>query len=205
MDPPGDGLSLSANFDSIRNSISGELATGKYNALFIAASGLAKPLCVELAKTHKIKAIDFGAIFRALTYSATSGAATWPANHFPFYFNIPLATYLHALRKAYPEMNRQVVIAKANAQLMFDLIKKNYSYSTSRKNAQFASQNDPEYTTFLTSFELYKNTFNRGNNRKENSQIQDLYKWLYYSGYRSIVPVGRKLVINAIRIGSKFK
>jgi hypothetical protein len=205
IDPPGEGFNLSEDYPLIKNLIETQLKTSKFDAVFISASGMAKPLCVELSAIHKVKTLDFGAILRALTYSATSGRAGWPANHFPFFFHIPLNVYLEAVRKAYPEIQSSVLVAKANAQLMFDLIKKNYEHSIGRSKISLATKADAEYQIFIRDFAYYKSYFTKTLKNTNLQQFKDFHTWMYHSGYSEHTPLSFRIRALLSKVSKQWK
>lgn len=191
------GAHLSRDYDLIKDEIREIVTRDSIDTVFLGASGLAKPLCVELAKELEIKMVDIGSLLRALSYSATAGPVTWPANHYPFFFRIPLNTYMDATRQAYPELKDHELIAKANAQMIFDLIKKDFSHSVPLRRATFAINGDNEYDEFLESMLYYSNELVKNSVRGKtiSSQVADLYRWLYYNKYSELTPYRYRAMI----------
>lgn len=199
---PNFGRNLSRDYDEILQRVASAIQENNYDTVFIGASGLAKPLCVEISNRYSVKALDIGSILRAMTYSATAGDATWPANHNPYYFSVPLSVYMKATRKAYPHLKPYELIAKANAQLCFDLIRgePGKSYRTSATKSLPA--NDKKLKEFKENYRYYIKELVpefKGNERVE-TQVIDLHWWLKLKGLSYLVPLPYQIKLLVDRI-----
>lgn len=194
---PNFGRYLSRDYNDMRQSIASAIHRNDYDTVFIGASGLAKPLCVEIAKTYQVKALDLGSILRAMTYSATAGDATWPANHNPYYFSIPLSVYMKATRKAYPHLKPHELIAKANAQLCFDLIH-GKSGATVRTSAsdRFDTQEENQ-KVFKENYIYYLNELipEFQGYDKVRTQVLDLHWWMKTKGLTHLIPFTSRVTL----------
>lgn len=94
------------------------------DTLFLSLSSGAKILCHEIATELRIRCFDLGAILLALTYSATPGYSIARNSHNPFYFRVPFDAYMDCLARAYPDLPMASLVAKAQGQLCFDLLRK---------------------------------------------------------------------------------
>lgn len=199
---PNFGRNLSRDYDEMRQSIASAIQENNYDTMFIGASGLAKPLCVEISNRYSVKALDIGSILRAMTYSATAGDATWPANHNPYYFSVPLSVYMKATRKAYPHLKPYELIAKANAQLCFDLMhgESGKSYRTSATKSLPA--NDKNIIEFKENYRYYVKELvpEFKGNEKVETQVLDLHWWLKFKGFSYLVPLPYQIKLLADRV-----
>ncbi len=188
---PNFGRNLSRDYDEMLQSIASAIQQNNYDTVFVGASGLAKPLCVELSEKYSVKALDIGSVLRAMTYSATAGDATWPANHNPFYFSVPLPVYMKATQKAYSHLEPYELIAKANAQLCFDLMhgesgqtfrtSASKSLTANQKNLKVFKENYFYYIEkLLPEFKGYD---------KVEAQVVDLHWWLKLKGFTRLIPL----------------
>lgn len=120
----GDGEDLSKHLDFIKADLKEIIQAEKIDTLFLCLGGAAKPICYELAKELKIRAIDFGSMMRGLGYCGSSGASLWRSSHHPFFVRIPFALHMGALEVAQPGLSPTTLLAKAHAQLCLDLQRK---------------------------------------------------------------------------------
>lgn len=191
---PNFGRHLSRDYDVMQKTLETAIQTHHYDTLFIGASGLAKPLCVAIAQSQQIKAIDIGSILRGLTYSATAGDATWPANHNPYYFSVPLSVYMEATGKAYPHLAPHELIAKANAQLCFDLSHDKSSTTSRNTSLTPMSVDADQCKIFLENYHYYHQELVpklrniAADHRYIKAQILELHWWMKGNGFSNLMP-----------------
>lgn len=111
------GRRYSENLDLIKEDLAREITKHNIDTLFLSLGTGAKVICYEIAKELGIRAIDFGSMPRALTYSGASGYQVTRSLHNPFMFRVPFAMYMSALESAHPEMELPTVISRAHAQI----------------------------------------------------------------------------------------
>ncbi len=111
------GRNYSENLDLIKQDLIDDIrSTGADTLMLCLASG-AKILCQELCQELGIRAIDFGSMMRALSYSGSPGYQSNRSYHNPFFFRVPLDIYLPALERANPDMPVHTRVSKSHAQL----------------------------------------------------------------------------------------
>ncbi len=178
---PHDGRHLSCDFEMIEEALRVRLLDGGFDTLLLGASGLAKPLCVQLARDLSVRALDIGSLLRATTYSATSGVATWRANHNLFFLRVPLEIYMEATMKAYPELSPGEFLAKANAQLCLDLLGKRYGFSSRTFHAQAYELNAENLQVFQINFSYYRERLVPSLGKNDPAvryQVRQLERWM---------------------------
>jgi hypothetical protein len=112
------------SLDEIKQDLIKELTEFNADTLFLSLASGAKILCQEIATELKVKCFDLGALLLALTYSATPGYSIIRNSHNPYFFRVPLDAYIDCLMRAHPDLSMYTIVAKAQAQLCFDLLKK---------------------------------------------------------------------------------
>jgi hypothetical protein len=203
---PHDGRYLSRDFKIIEAALRDRIRNGGFDTLLLGASGLAKPLCVRLAGELNVRALDIGSLLRATTYSATSGVATWRANHNPFFFRVPLKVYMEATMTAYPELSPGKLVAKANAQLCLDLLRKRMGRSTRTFDSDSYELNPENIQAFNANLAYYRESLvpSLGDDPAVRHQVNDLQRWMDHRGltwkglllghFRAIVAPVRKVL-----------
>jgi hypothetical protein len=165
------GRYYSENLDLIKEDLRRTIKTQKTDTLFLSLASASKIICQELADEEGICAFDFGSLSRALTYSASPGYHAFRSFHNPFLFRVPLAVYLDALDIAHPDMKPEVKIAKAHAQMTFDLQKKTKGSSVS--TASGIAKYDYNFKHFYESFAEYKRRFRKTLKSNPEAKILD--------------------------------
>jgi hypothetical protein len=203
---PNFGRHLSRDYEEMQETIIAAIQKNHYDTVFIGASGLAKPLCVAIAKSQQVKAIDIGSVLRAMTYSATAGDATWPANHNPYYFSVPLAVYMKATRKAYPHLAPHELIAKANAQLCLDLIHGKSGTSSRTSQVNDLDIEAEKQQQFQTNYRYYiqelVSEFQK--NKQVKTQVLELHWWMKSQGLTNMISLPNKISLLIDKIQRKI-
>jgi hypothetical protein len=112
------------HLEQINDDLVEELRSFKADTLFLSLASGAKILCHEIAASLGVRCFDLGALLLALTYSATPGNSVVRNSHNPYFFRVPLDAYMDCLMRAHPDLPNPALVAKAQAQLCFDLMKK---------------------------------------------------------------------------------
>lgn len=123
-EPPNRGKNLSQNLEKIKQDIKNFILNEKCDTVFISLGGPAKILCYEIAAEIGVRAIDWGSMIRALTYSGSDGQSSWRASHNPFFFRIPLPLYYRCIKRAWPSLSLAEILGKSHAQLCLELQRK---------------------------------------------------------------------------------
>ena len=139
--PRENGRKLSKNLDGIKKDIAETIDKYGIDTLLLSLGGGAKILCCELAQEVGIRAIDFGAFMRSLTYSGSDGNRASRSTHAAYLFRVPFAIYMDALEKTYPNLTSEELLAKAHAQLILEMQKKEVGWSHSAWEYDFSSEN----------------------------------------------------------------
>ena len=116
-EPPERGRNPSIYLDKIKKDIIDIITSERCDTVFISLGGAAKMLCYEIAKEVGVRAIDWGSMIRALTYSGSDGQSAWRASHNPFFFRIPLPLYYRCMWRAWPSLSISEILGKSHAQL----------------------------------------------------------------------------------------
>ncbi len=127
--PREDGRNLANNLEGIREDIIKCVRENQIETVFLSLGAGAKILCLDLARELGIHAIDFGAFMRALCYSGSDGNRAARSTHNVFLFRVPFLTYMSALEKAFPNLKPEEILAKAHAQLLLEIQKKEIGWT----------------------------------------------------------------------------
>jgi hypothetical protein len=139
--PREDGRNLPANLYGIKEDIIAEVKKHSIQTVFLSLGAGAKILCVELSKQLGIHAIDFGAMMRSLSYSGSDGNCSGRSPHTLFLFRVPFLNYMASLYNSFPQMKPEVILAKAHAQLLLEIQKKEVAWSCDALNLDFNVHN----------------------------------------------------------------
>jgi hypothetical protein len=110
--------------DEIKRDLIEAVRESAADTLFLSLASGAKILCQEIARELRIRCFDLGAMSLALTFSATPGNSIARNSHSPFFFRVPFPVYMDCLVRAYPQLPTASVVAKGQAQLSFELLRK---------------------------------------------------------------------------------
>jgi hypothetical protein len=121
---PNDGRNASQALDEIKSDLTKLIREVAADTLLLSLSSPAKILCQEIATELRIRCFDLGSILLALTYSATPGYTVARNSHNPFFFRVPFDVYMDCLARAYPNLPMASLVAKAQGQLCFDVLRK---------------------------------------------------------------------------------
>jgi len=137
------------------------LKAGQADTLFLSLASGAKILCQEIAEELGIRCFDLGAMLLGLTYSSTPGNCIVRNSHNPFFFRVPFDVYMDAFDRAYPDFSIYDLVAKAQAQLCLELLRKEimYSFVPEIKDRRNFDQNPDNLFHFQASYECYRRRF----------------------------------------------
>lgn len=156
--PRENGRNLARNLDAIKQDLAAVIARWNIDTLFLSLGGGAKILCYELAQELGVRAIDFGAFMRSLTYSGSDGNRASRATHTVFLFRVPFGLYMDALEKTFPDLTAEELLAKAHAQLLLEVQEKEVGWSHSAWENDFSPENR---THFQEGFRLYQHRYRK--------------------------------------------
>jgi hypothetical protein len=177
---------IGVELDRIKDDISKIIRREEIDTAFISLGGAAKILCYELAEEHNIATFDFGSLMRGLTYSGSDGHSFVRATHYPFYFRVPFDTYMAALQRAMPSLPAEKILAKAHAQLAFELIRKEEGWTWPSEWAgddclDLGSENKRH---FWNAYAIYRKKYKglAKENKKAAEQVTEFDRWRKYVG-----------------------
>ncbi|MDX2256950.1 MAG: hypothetical protein NW214_15665 [Pseudanabaenaceae cyanobacterium bins.39] len=182
-----DGRNLDKNLDLIKKDLSDFIDFNQIDTLFLSLGGGAKILCYELSREHNICTFDFGAMLRALTYSACDGNRSTRSNHSPFLFRVPFNIYMSAIQEAFPSLSNEEILAKAHAQVILELLSKEVGWSCSYWEYNFSKDN---YFYFSQSYQSYLKNY-RYLAYTSSTTKKELKSFLYFCGVNSLTIEGR--------------
>ncbi len=139
--PRDNGSNLDANLDVIKADLVQFIRETGIDTLFLSLGGAAKILCHELAAEEGIRCIDFGAMLRALCYLGSDGNRAARSTHSPFYHRLPFDLVMDAVEAAYPALPPEDLLAKAHAQLILELQKKEIGWTSASQEYDFGPEN----------------------------------------------------------------
>ena len=156
------GRNYSENLDGIKDDLKRFIEANRIDTLCLSLATGAKIIGYELAQEMGICCYDFGSMTRGLTYAATPGYHALRSFHNPFFFTLPLPLYLEALERAHPEMTDVEKVAKAQAQLCFDLQRKSVmrSFATDIADASNFAPTPDNLRLFRANLAYYRRRFN---------------------------------------------
>lgn len=176
--PREDGRNLANNLDGIREDIIDCVRQNRIDTVFLSLGAGAKILCVDLARELGIHAIDFGVFMRALCYSGSDGNRAARSTHSAFLFRVPFLTYMQAVEKAFPNLKPEEILAKAHAQLLIEIQKKEFGWSHDSVELEFSEQN---IKAFKKSFKSYKRHY-RGIFKHSQQTRRERLNFLHFCG-----------------------
>jgi len=175
--PYENGKNLTKNLDVIKSQLLSAINENKIDILFLSLGGGSKIICNEIAQEKKIIAIDFGAMMRSLTYSGSDGNRNNRSIHSIFLFRVPFDIYMDALEKAFPNMTPEVLLAKAHAQLLLELQKKEVGWSYCAWDNDFKTEN---ILYFKKAYKFYNKRYHQlfSYDKHCKKEREDLIKYL---------------------------
>ena len=90
------------------------------DTVFVSLGGAAKILSVEIAIETNCCCFDFGGAMRGLTYSGADGQNSNRSTHHPFFVRVPFDTYMDAFERAFPGIEPERLLVKAQCQVLLD-------------------------------------------------------------------------------------
>jgi hypothetical protein len=190
LQPKENGSNLDRNLDLIKEEIRAFVVKNKIDTLFISLGGAAKILCYELAKELNIRCFDFGAALRALCYLGSIGHKMGRSAHSLFYYRLKFNTVMDAIEAAYPNLNPSELMAKAHAQLILELQKKEAGWTYANWEYDFNSEN---LMIFHQSFKAYKKRF-KSHFRYSPETIIERARFLHFCGTHKLTWEGRVFI-----------
>jgi len=139
--PRNDGRNLESDLPLIAQDLRRAVETHSIDTAFISLGGAAKILCVDLAKTTGIRAVDFGALMRSLCFSGSDANRPARSTHAIFYLRVPFEMHMRAIMSAFPGLEPADLLAKAHAQLLLELQRKETGWSHSAWENDFSDGN----------------------------------------------------------------
>jgi len=152
LQPKDNGFNLDENLDIIKEEIREFAIKNNIDTIFISLGGAAKILCYELAIELNIRCIDFGVSLRALCYLGSIGHKKGRSAHSLFFYRLRFNTVMDATEEAFPNLNPSELLAKAHAQLVLELQKKEPGWTYASWEYDFSNQN---LLSFKESFKAY--------------------------------------------------
>jgi hypothetical protein len=153
-----DGRDLDANLDLVKEDLRQFVEEARIDTLFLSLSAWAKILGYELSRELGICCFDFGSMLRVLTYSGCDGNRMARATHSPFLFRIPYGIYMDALEKAMASLAPVELLAKAHAQLLLELVKKEVGWTFTSQEYDFNLEN---VSNFHRAFKEYRKRYKK--------------------------------------------
>jgi hypothetical protein len=153
-----EGPYLDANLDLVKEDLRKFVKERQIDTLFLSLSAWAKILAYELSRELGICCFDFGSMLRALTYSGCDGNRMARSTHSPFLFRIPFGVYMDALEKAMPKLAPVELLAKAHAQLLLELLKKEIGWTSVSWEFDFGREN---MSAFRAAFQEYRRRYRK--------------------------------------------
>jgi hypothetical protein len=186
-----DGCDLDANLNLVKRDLQEFVKKARIDTLFLSLSAWAKILGYELSRELGICCFDFGSMLRVLTYSGCDGNRMARATHSPFLFRIPFGIYMDALEKAMPRLAPVELLAKAHAQLLLELVKKEVGWTFTSQEYDFSLEN---ISNFHRAFKEYKKRYKKlfavsALTKKERADF------LHFCGTHGLTLEGRRFLL----------
>lgn len=196
--PPRNGQDLASDLDTLKDEIKQLLAIKGCDTVMLSLGGAAKIIGYEISQECQVRAFDFGAMTRALTYSGSDGCATWRSSHNIFMGRVPFDVYMDAIETAFPDERMEVYVAKAICQVCLELQRKELAVSVPC-DLHDAKSYDPNPDNLRRFWESYERLWNRyGRISRRSSSCRDLMrefeKWRQKKGLGFRGKVFRALV-----------
>jgi hypothetical protein len=183
--PRSNGDELDRNLDGIKEDLRAFVSSNEIDTLFISLGGGAKILCYELAKELNIRCIDFGAMLRGLCYLGSDGNRAGRSTHYPFYHRLDFDVVMDAVEKIFPQLAPQELLAKAHAQVILDLQRKEVGWTSGSNELCVDAKNRNHfaraYSRYLARYAKLPKTPSVGLERK---------KFYYFCGVHKLTVVG---------------
>jgi len=206
--PPDYGRCYWEHLEVIREMLIRKIKERGIDTVFLSLSAGAKILGYEVSRDTGVVCFDFGSMCRALAYSATPGYAAVRSSHTPYFFGVPIWTYLAACHRAFPELSCRDLTIKAHAQLMLDLLRKNVGESISTGEADRLTL-DPEHQdrqTFERNLHWYQQNWLRhaAKDGAALSAIREFKRWCRIRGYELDSHLVGRMDDFRVRVARKF-
>lgn len=182
-----DGRNLDANLDLVKDDLKSFVQANRLDVLFLSLGGGAKILCYELARELNLRCFDFGAALRALTYSACDGNRAARSTHSPFLFRLPFGVYMEAAEEAFPRLKPEELLAKAHAQLLLEVQRKEIGWTYPSFEYDFSEENRK---AFRAAFQHYQARYRRLF-RHSPPAIKERKDFLHFTGEHRLTMEGR--------------
>jgi hypothetical protein len=185
-----EGPYLDANLDLVKEDLRQFVHQNRIDTLFLSLSAWAKILGYELSRELGICCFDFGSMLRALTYSGCDGNRMARATHAPFLFRVPFDVYMNALERAMPNLAPAELLAKAHAQLLQELMKKEIGWTVVSWQFELAPEN---LAAFRTGFKEYRRRYNKLFNSSRAAK-KERADFLHFCGVHRLTGEGRRFL-----------
>lgn len=123
------GRNIDVNLGFIKDDLKEFIRDRQLDTLFLSSGGGAKILCQELAEECGIRAIDFGAMTRALCDLGSDGNQSTRSTHSIHLYRLPSQLVIEGLLRTRPDLEPHESMAKAHAQLIHQLSPDREAYS----------------------------------------------------------------------------
>lgn len=195
-----DGRNLNANLDLVKDDLRKFVEQHRLDVLFLSLGGGAKILCYELSRELNLRCIDFGAALRALTYSACDGNRAARSTHTPFLFRLPFGVYLDAMEKAFPQLTAEALLAKAHAQLLLEVQRKEIGWTYPSFDYDFSMENKK---AFREAFQTYQKRYRRLF-QYSPATVKERKDFLYFAGEHGLTMEGQAFYLR-LKLKSAIK
>jgi hypothetical protein len=185
--PLHNGRNPGAHLELIKSDLKKVIERDKIDTVFISLGGVAKILCQELADELGICAIDFGAGMRALSYSGSGGYMSARATHSLFMYRLPYPLYMQSLVEAFPTLENEEILAKAHAQLILELQKKEVGWTHPACELDISEDN---LRYFSAGLREYHRLLNRLGKKSEKAR-KERADFLHFCGKHRLSLEGR--------------
>lgn len=181
------GRNLDKNLWIIKKDLTQFVNSEGVRVLFLGLGGGAKILGVELAEELGIRVIDFGALTRGLCYLGSDGNRAARSPHLVYFFELPFGMVMEAQEQAFPDLKNEELLAKAHAQLILDLQKREIAWSTPSWELSF---DDISRNRFKKGFTEYKKRYSSLFRANEYTR-QERNSFLYFCGGNNLTFEGK--------------
>ena len=189
--PVEDGKNPGQNLEAIKSDLKKAIISNQIDTLFLSLGGVAKIICQELAEELKICAFDFGVGMRTLTYAGSGGYTASRATHLIFLYDLPFMLVMDSIRKAFPDLMPEERLAKAHAQLILELQKKEVGWTHSGWEFDFSAENIQRFKTGFSDYKRhYKKLF-----KYSASTRRERVDFLHFCGKHRLTWEGRLFMI----------
>lgn len=197
--PRDDGANLDNNLDLIKADLMAFVRHNDIDTLFISLGGGAKILCHEISEELGIRCIDFGAMLRALCYLGSDGHLSSRSTHSPFFYRLPFSIVMESMMHSMPNLSSEAILAKAHAQLILELQRKEVGWTSSSAELELTTENRQ---VFSNSHAYYKQRFKEIFKTSRATRLERKH-FLHFCGSNGLTSEG-KLFFSLFYLKSKI-